>query len=39
MVDLTTLEPVIIATILLSELPEHLTLFDLSVDLPSVWED
>lgn len=39
MVNLTTLAPDIIDAILLNELPDHLTLFDLAVDPPSLWED
>jgi len=39
MVNLTTLAPEIIAAILEDALPEHLTLFDLAVDPPALWED
>jgi len=39
MVNLTTLAPDIINAILLNQLPDHLTLFDLAVDPPSLWED
>lgn len=39
MVNLTTLAPDIIDAILLNQLPDHLTLFDLAVDPPSLWED
>lgn len=39
MVNLTTLAPDIVDAILLNELPDHLTLFDLAVDPPSLWED
>ena len=39
MVNLTTLAPDIIDAILLNELPDHLTLFDLAVDPPALWED
>ena len=38
MVNLTTLAPDIIDAILLNELPDHLTLFDLAVDPQNVWE-
>ena len=37
MVNLTTLAPDIIDAILLNELPDHLTLFDLAVDPPALW--
>ena len=39
MVNLTTLAPDIIDAILLNELPEHLTLFDLAVDPPALWDE
>ena len=39
MVNLTTLAPDIVDAILLNELPNHLTLFDLAVDPPALWED
>lgn len=39
MVNLTTLAPDIIDAILLNELPDHLTLFDLAVDPPSLWDE
>ena len=39
MVNLTTLAPDIIDAILLNELPDHLTLFDLAVDPPALWND
>ena len=39
MVNLTTLAPDIIDAILLNQLPDHLTLFDLAVDPPLLWED
>jgi hypothetical protein len=39
MVNLTTLAPDIIDAILLNELPDHLTLFDLAVDPPALWDD
>lgn len=39
MVNLTTLAPDIVDAILLSELPDHLTLFDIAVDPPALWED
>jgi hypothetical protein len=39
MVNLTTLAPDIIDAILLNELPDHLTLFDLAVDPPALWEE
>ena len=38
MVNLTTLAPDIIDAILLNELPDHLTLFDLAVDQPALWD-
>ena len=38
MVNLTTLAPDIVDAILLNELPDHLTLFDLAVDPPALWE-
>ena len=37
MVNLTTLAPDIVDAILLDELPDHLTLFDLAVDPPLCW--
>ncbi len=39
MVNLTTLAPDIVEAILLNELPDHLTLFDLAVDPPALWEE
>jgi hypothetical protein len=38
MVNLTTLAPDIVAAILDDELPSHVTLFDLAVDPPALWE-
>lgn len=38
MVNLTTLAPDIVAAILDDALPNHVTLFDLAVDPPAVWE-
>ena len=38
MVNLTTLAPDIVDAILLNELPDHLTLFDLAVDPPLLWD-
>jgi len=39
MVNLTTLAPDIVATILDDALPNHVTLFDLAVDPPALWDD
>ena len=39
MVNLTTLAPDIVAGILDDALPSHLTLFDLAVDPPALWEE
>ena len=39
MVNLTTLAPDIVAAILDDVLPNHLTLFDLAVDPPALWEE
>lgn len=39
MVNLTTLAPDITDAILLNELPDHLTLFDIAVDPPALWDD
>lgn len=39
MVNLTTLAPDIVAAILDNTLPETLTLFDLAVDPPAVWDE
>ena len=39
MVNLTTLAPDIVAAILDDALPNHVTLFDLAVDPPALWED
>jgi hypothetical protein len=39
MVNLTTLAPDIVEAILLSALPDHVTLFDLAVDPPALWEE
>jgi len=38
MVNLTTLAPDIVNANLLNELPDHLTLFDLAVDPPALWD-
>lgn len=38
MVNLTTLAPDIVAAILDDALPNHITLFDLAVDPPAMWE-
>lgn len=39
MVNLTTLAPDIVDAILHNALPDHLTLFDLAVDPPALWEE
>jgi hypothetical protein len=39
MVNLTTLAPDIVAAILDEALPNHITLFDLAVDPPALWEE
>ena len=39
MVNLTTLAPDIVEAILLNALPDHLTLFDIAVDPPALWEE
>ena len=39
MVNLTTLAPDIVASILDDALPNHITLFDLAVDPPALWEE
>jgi hypothetical protein len=39
MVNLTTLAPDIVEAILDDALPDHITLFDLAVDPPALWED
>ena len=39
MVNLTSLAPDIVDAILLNELPDHLTLFDLAVDPPALWDE
>ncbi len=39
MVNLTTLAPDIVAAILDDALPDHLTLFDIAVDPPALWEE
>ena len=39
MVNLTTLAPDIVAAILDDDLPSHVTLFDLAVDPPAVWDE
>ena len=39
MVNLTTLAPDIVAAILDDALPNHLTLFELAVDPPALWEE
>jgi len=39
MVNLTTLAPDIVAAILDDAMPNHVTLFDLAVDPPAVWDE
>ena len=39
MLNLTTLAPDIVAAILDDALPNHITLFDLAVDPPALWEE
>ena len=39
MVNLTTLAPDIVASILDDALPNHITLFDLAVDPPALWDE
>ena len=39
MVNLTTLAPDIVAAILDDALPNHITLFDLAVDPPALWDE
>lgn len=39
MVNLTTLAPDIFAAILDDTLPNHITLFDLAVDPPALWDE
>lgn len=39
MVNLTTLAPDIVAAILDDTLPNHVTLFDLAVDPPALWDE
>ena len=39
MVNLTTLTPEIVEAILDDTLPDHLTLFDIAVDPPALWEE
>ena len=39
MVNLTTLAPDIVAAILDDAMPNHVTLFDLAVDPPALWEE
>ena len=39
MVNLTTLAPDIVEAILEDVLPDHLTLFDIAVDPPALWEE
>jgi hypothetical protein len=39
MVNLTTLAPDVVAAILDDALPSHVTLFDLAVDPPALWEE
>ena len=39
MVNLTTLAPDIVEAILEDALPDHLTLFDLAVDPPALWDE
>lgn len=38
MVNLTTLAPDIVEAILMNAMPDHLTLFDLAVDPPALWD-
>lgn len=38
-VNLTTLAPDILAAILDDALPDHITLFDLAVDPPALWDE
>jgi hypothetical protein len=39
MVNLTTLAPDIVEAILEDALPDHLTLFNIAVDPPAMWEE
>ena len=39
MVNLTTLAPDIVAAILADNLPNHITLFELAVDPPALWDE
>ena len=39
MVNLTNLAPDIVAAILADTLPGHVTLFELAVDPPALWQD
>jgi hypothetical protein len=39
MVNLTTLAPDIVAAILDDAMPNHVTLFDLAVDPPALWDE
>ncbi len=39
MVNLTTLAPDIVDAILQNALPDHLTLFDLAVNPPAMWDE
>lgn len=39
MINLTTLAPDIVEAVLQNTLPDHLTLFDLAVDPPALWDD
>ena len=39
MVNLTTLAPDIVAAILVDNLPDHITLFELAVDPPALWDE
>lgn len=39
MVNLTSLAPDIVAAILDDTLPNHVTLFDIAVDPPALWEE
>ena len=39
MVNLTTLAPDIVAAILADNLPDHITLFELAVDPPALWDE
>ena len=39
MVNLTTLAPNVVAAILDDTFPNHITLFDLTVDPPALWDE